>query len=352
MKAPFNSSLKGKDFSLAVANRSAALLRLGYHPAALKDVETALDSGYPLELKYKLLERKINLMISLGIEDNLVGVKGEFLRAVESSNLTDDKKKILRDSVDTFEGYNPEFKVLKQTPRAHELTTTHPQLPCLSSKANVEFEKSKGRFVTATSPIMSGEVILIEEAGVSLSKESLHEQQCDRCVHRIALQLTPCYHCSEVVFCSEECRDLSGITAHSIIWYINNKISHIRFIEYHKYECNMAKSFQTMLSNMPDTIDVGDLVDISRLALRMITQHPLDHHKARQARHKDETGVADLRDHDVYNLVSHADRQPDVRVMWFILAACCYVRLSGTFIKIVANLKFWQVPAGIWILLC
>ena len=35
-KAPFNSEKKGKDFSLAVANRSAALMRLGYHEAALE----------------------------------------------------------------------------------------------------------------------------------------------------------------------------------------------------------------------------------------------------------------------------------------------------------------------------
>ena len=35
-KAPFNSEKKGKDFSLAVANRSAALMRLGYHQAALE----------------------------------------------------------------------------------------------------------------------------------------------------------------------------------------------------------------------------------------------------------------------------------------------------------------------------
>ena len=88
----------------------------------------------------------------------------------------------------------------------------------------------------------------------------------------------------------------------------------------------MAKSFQTMLSNMPATVNVGDLADISRLALRMITQHPLDHHKARTARHKEETGLADLGDHDVYNLVSHSDRQQESRVMWFIIAACCYIR--------------------------
>ena len=48
-KAPFNSEKKGKDFSLAVANRSAALMRLGYHQAAL-EVNKHLQSTLPTNL--------------------------------------------------------------------------------------------------------------------------------------------------------------------------------------------------------------------------------------------------------------------------------------------------------------
>ena len=40
LKAPFNKDKKGKDFSLAVANRSAVLLRLGFHKAALEVTKT------------------------------------------------------------------------------------------------------------------------------------------------------------------------------------------------------------------------------------------------------------------------------------------------------------------------
>ena len=53
MRAPTNSEGRGRDLSLAVANRSAALMKLGYHEAALQDVELALNSGYPQDLKYK-----------------------------------------------------------------------------------------------------------------------------------------------------------------------------------------------------------------------------------------------------------------------------------------------------------
>ena len=51
MKAPVNDSGVGKDLSLAIANRSAALLKLGFFKLALEDIEFALDSGYPKDLR-------------------------------------------------------------------------------------------------------------------------------------------------------------------------------------------------------------------------------------------------------------------------------------------------------------
>ena len=56
----------GKDFSLAVANRSAVLMRLGHLTLALSDVNLAVRSGYPRDLKYKLLDRKIKLLKMIG----------------------------------------------------------------------------------------------------------------------------------------------------------------------------------------------------------------------------------------------------------------------------------------------
>ena len=51
MKAPTNLEKKGKDLSLAIANRSAALMRLGHLKLALEDVEFALSSGYPVDMR-------------------------------------------------------------------------------------------------------------------------------------------------------------------------------------------------------------------------------------------------------------------------------------------------------------
>ena len=53
MKAPTYEEKKGRDLSLAIANRSAALMRLGYLKLALEDVEFALQSGYPADLRWR-----------------------------------------------------------------------------------------------------------------------------------------------------------------------------------------------------------------------------------------------------------------------------------------------------------
>ena len=53
-------SLESRDLALALANRSAVLFSLKAYNLALDDIRLALESGYPKELRYKLLERKVN----------------------------------------------------------------------------------------------------------------------------------------------------------------------------------------------------------------------------------------------------------------------------------------------------
>ena len=50
---------KSKDLSVALANRSAVLFSLKAYPMALDDIRLALESGYPEDLKFKLIDRKV-----------------------------------------------------------------------------------------------------------------------------------------------------------------------------------------------------------------------------------------------------------------------------------------------------
>ncbi len=51
-----------KELSLSLANRSAALFSLKAYNLALDDIRLALEVGYPKELRFKLLERKVRFI--------------------------------------------------------------------------------------------------------------------------------------------------------------------------------------------------------------------------------------------------------------------------------------------------
>ena len=51
--------------ALGFANRSAALVHLSDHGRALIDIDQALESGYPLDLRFKLAERTAKCLSAL-----------------------------------------------------------------------------------------------------------------------------------------------------------------------------------------------------------------------------------------------------------------------------------------------
>ena len=50
---------KSRDLSIALGNRSAVLFSLKAYNLALDDIRLALESGYPEELRFKLIDRKV-----------------------------------------------------------------------------------------------------------------------------------------------------------------------------------------------------------------------------------------------------------------------------------------------------
>lgn len=51
---------------MAYANRSACLVHLGDYSLALADIDLALENGYPVDLRYKLLERRAKCLQAIG----------------------------------------------------------------------------------------------------------------------------------------------------------------------------------------------------------------------------------------------------------------------------------------------
>ena len=175
--------------------------------------------------------------------------------------------------------------------------------------------------------IPTGSVVLVEEAAVSFGKEAEASAQCDKCFEKIKYRLIPCYFCSEVSFCCTLCRDRAlGKNLSRGFMEDDSFVSE----GYHKWECSMSNAFKNILNSLPQEKrkNVGDLVDVTRMALRAISQEPLKSHKVRlEARgSKDTKNTSNFGSHDLYNLVSHTESQKEGMVMWLILATSCYIR--------------------------
>lgn len=81
------------ELAMAYANRSASLLHLGDYSRALGDIELALDSGYPIDLRYKLIERRAKCLLGLGRPPaEIKSACGSAVDAVRQSPLNDAKR--------------------------------------------------------------------------------------------------------------------------------------------------------------------------------------------------------------------------------------------------------------------
>ena len=159
MKGPVNEKMKGRDLSLAVANRSAALMRLGHLEAALEDVDLALDSGYPRDMRYKLLDRKIKLAANLSLNDLAFDTRSEFIIAISDSSLDEKKKCVLENEIqeileslenNTFEKTMKNIPIEVVQTDVHSLGKSHSFLPCLSDQIEIEYDPRRGRFAVAS----------------------------------------------------------------------------------------------------------------------------------------------------------------------------------------------------------
>ncbi|XP_064093720.1 SET and MYND domain-containing protein 4-like [Macrobrachium nipponense] len=181
----YDVSEQGKFQSLAVgySNRSAVLYDLGMYQYCIEDINMAFMYGYPKEFGAKLNERKENCLAHLLKE-----------KEKESAQQSPEES-----SADDIVEYLAALKVSE---------------PFLKSRVNISKKvricnvPNKGKGLVATGYLKPGEIIGIEAAyclGIDPDKRYLY---CSYCVKKCVF-LLPCPDCTEVVFCSEECRSKS-----------------------------------------------------------------------------------------------------------------------------------------------
>ncbi|XP_068236228.1 SET and MYND domain-containing protein 4-like isoform X2 [Palaemon carinicauda] len=180
---------EGNYRSLAVgfSNRSAVLYEFKMYKECIQDIDLAFMHGFPKELSAKLIERKEKCLAFL--KEKAAGSVKPYLKRASADDLP-----------------------------AHLLSTTTKDP---SSKNRFEISKKiklieipgRGKSFITTEYIKPGELIGIEEA---YSLEVDHDKRHLYCYYCLmsCIYLLPCPGCTEVVFCSKECRTKSLASEH------------------------------------------------------------------------------------------------------------------------------------------
>ncbi|KAM4843539.1 SET and MYND domain-containing protein 4 isoform 2-T4 [Thomomys bottae] len=230
-----------EDSSLCYANRSAALFRLGQYEICLEDIIRAQMHGYPERLQPKMMLRKADCLVTLGrlqeASQTISDLESNF-----SANPTKEASpcQILQRNVHNLKMKLQEKKNLPETlpaalTKAFEdisLKEENRQISGASSSISLCSDPLKGRYLVATKDILPGEILVKEDAFVSvLNPEEMlplhHSLQskwrtritdgdlyCHRCLKH-TLATVPCDGCSYAKYCSQDCMQQAWKRYHS-----------------------------------------------------------------------------------------------------------------------------------------
>jgi len=225
---------QGRDLSLAFANRSAALLKLGFPKLCLEDVEEAIKAGYPSELTYKIMDRRLRCLLMLeSSKTDLSDAHQDFVESLQDCQLDNAKKKKLEEDLAALMSKGSEnvgHSSSSGETKAEEipkLEERHPQLEALSSAVTIKYDPIRGRFGEANRDIPVGSLILVEKPFVSCLDVEREETHCSHCLVGCPLRQVPCPRCSRARYCSSRCLEEAAI--------------------YHKYECGVKDAMIAVL---------------------------------------------------------------------------------------------------------
>merc|ERR1719158_549374 len=249
--APVSEKGEGRDLSLAIANRSAALVRLGRSRLALMDIKLALDSGYPKDMRYKLYERKVKIAVTLKLREMYHEALAELREALPGAAVEEGRKEQMERQCEALIGElemeGAAVEELETQELVVELETPSSYLPAFSSSVDIEFDPVRGRFARANTEVPAGTVIVVETPQSLVLRKEVMAVYCGHCLAKTELCLVPCLGCSHTVYCSIKCRkDAWG---------------------YHTYECG-THGLLKALAGSESTRDMG------RLCYRAVCQYP------------------------------------------------------------------------------
>ena len=240
---------QGEDMALAFANRSALYFRQKKFEDSFNDTKLALKCGYPKHLKYKVYQRQGKCLYELGRFKEAKQSYRDALNFINFSKLNKEQKQNVSNDIQSSyteissnqdeENDNDNLKnsimepkkvIVETTPDTIPSFSRNPKYPSLYKGLTVKYDASRGRHVIATENIKCGSYLACEDPIVRYLWSENMLTHCNYCM-KFVKSLVPCYTCSMVIFCSEECRSLA--------WK-----------SFHQYECKAVEAMASAYQNI------------------------------------------------------------------------------------------------------
>uniref|UniRef100_A0A8D2DSL9 Protein-lysine N-methyltransferase SMYD4 n=1 Tax=Sciurus vulgaris TaxID=55149 RepID=A0A8D2DSL9_SCIVU len=229
-----------EDISLCYANRSAALFHLGQYETCLEDITRAQMHGYPERLQPKMIFRKAECLVTLGrlqeASQAISDLESDFAtkRTLATSSFQILQKNLyhLKKKVQEKESLPETFPpTLAKTFEDMDLKEENEHISSASSSVSLCTDPLKGRCLIATKDILPGELLVKEDAFVSVlnpgerlrhslgnkwdTRVANGDLYCHRCLKH-TLATVPCDGCSYAKYCSHECMQQAWELYHSV----------------------------------------------------------------------------------------------------------------------------------------
>ncbi|XP_037080735.1 SET and MYND domain-containing protein 4-like [Pollicipes pollicipes] len=188
----------GPALALALANRSAVLLSLGWLGPCLVDMRRALRHGYPQQLRPKL-EQRLQRVRQEAQARSCPELAGP-LDFNEDAADEDDERLVSG----AFRG--------KPAP---ELESINRSMPSACAAVEVRHTDERGRVLVATRAISPGELLVVEQPYCAVLLPEETQGHCHHCC-RWSPAPVGCLHCTEVRFCSGRCRAEAWTQYHAV----------------------------------------------------------------------------------------------------------------------------------------
>ena len=213
----------GEQSALAIANRSAVFWQLDKIDECLLDIQLAIDSGYPAELKYKLLDRKGRCYLKIGRMKEARNAFNKALQHVEKVQFEGTKKADIQKHIG--EELEKCLKSSKEPAKQKIEAASEVCVPTIesseksvrylsaSSCVDVKYNSTKGRYMVAAKDVRIGDVIMVEKPYTCVLGKDFYESHCYHCLQATDRPVG-CQSCARVRYCSGRCARQSWASFH------------------------------------------------------------------------------------------------------------------------------------------